>query len=149
MGIVQMIGRTLNRMHLTSLTRHITAIVVTKYGCIRNNSEIVQKIDPTVKNLVESTKKGKHELEPNHSHYILLDDGTRHQYRGIQDRLSVLMKTISEGKNMEKNSIHNDLDTSNQIPAVTLLVEGGKDSFMSVYYSLKHGIPVIIVKVRT
>ncbi|CAF0987789.1 unnamed protein product [Adineta ricciae] len=149
-GVVQMIGRTLNNMHLTSLTQHITAIAVTKYGCIRNNSDIVQKIDPQAKEYEESTRKGKHDLEPNHSHYILLDDGTRHQYRGIQDRLSVFMRTISKGKNMERDSSRNlnrsGLDTSNQVPAVTLLVEGGKDSIISVYHSLKNNIPVIIVK---
>ncbi|UJR16633.1 hypothetical protein I4U23_003533 [Adineta vaga] len=135
-GIVQMIGRALNKIRLTRFEENITAIAITKYGCITNDSKIIQKIEPILKGHSEPRKRGKHGLEPNHSHYILLDDGTRYQYQGMQDRAPVLMKTISYGQNSQTDSI----------PAITLLVEGGRDSILSVYCSLFYGIPVIIVK---
>jgi len=43
-GIVQMVGQALNKIRLTSPGEDITAIAVTKFGCIRGDSIIIKDI---------------------------------------------------------------------------------------------------------
>jgi hypothetical protein len=43
-GIVQMVGQALNKIRLTSPGKDITAIAVTKFGCIRGDSSIIKDI---------------------------------------------------------------------------------------------------------
>jgi hypothetical protein len=46
-------------------------------------------------------RKGEHGLEPNHSHYILLDDGTKRRYEMIEKCVPNLMKIISTGQSSQ------------------------------------------------
>ncbi len=91
-----------------------------------------------------------------HTHYILLDDGTKRNYIGIEDRLSALMDAISKGRseqamqgtNIPVESVIIEVLQNYLVPAVTLVVEGGLDTIKSMFHSLCFGIPVVLINVN-
>ncbi|CAF2673374.1 unnamed protein product [Rotaria sp. Silwood2] len=70
----------------------------------------------------------------NHTHFILLDDGTLQSYN-IGDYRTRLAKTIANGR--AKQNL--------PIPIVSVLFEGGEDSIRSIYNDLRRNIPIIII----
>ncbi|CAF4529344.1 unnamed protein product, partial [Rotaria sp. Silwood2] len=70
----------------------------------------------------------------NHTHFILLDDGTLQSYN-IGDYRTRLAKTIANGR--AKQNL--------PIPIVSVLFEGGEDSIRSIYNALRRNIPIIII----
>lgn len=79
-------------------------------------------------------------LDPNHTHFILIDDGYR----------SAFNPTVADYRAKLERKIAAPLDTSRPemrglgIPVVQVLVEGGFDSIDNVYESVTRGIPVVI-----
>lgn len=80
------------------------------------------------------TEKGQQALEPNHTHFLLLDDGTYFGY-DIGDYRTRLVKQISS---------HDD----RAVPTVTIVVEGGPDTLTAIYNDLKNEIPIVLIAVR-
>ncbi len=138
-GIVQLIGQAIRKRKLTKPHEKAVAIGVCNYGCVKNlndfqRSEHLESFSPDV----EQSRPGDRNLEMNHTHFILLDDGTIRHY-GIGDYRSRLTNTIANGRTKQ----------SLPVPAVTLLFEGGEDSIRSIYNDLRRNIPVIIVHVSS
>lgn len=74
-------------------------------------------------------------LDPNHTHFLLVDDGTEGKF-GIEIEFrSALERFISD---IESDGI--------KIPVVLVVVEGGPGTIKTVQKSLEKGTPVVIVK---
>ncbi|XP_059174640.1 transient receptor potential cation channel subfamily M member-like 2 [Physella acuta] len=73
-------------------------------------------------------------LNPDHTHFIFVDDGYRYRYGGVADFRSKFEKKIASGL-AEKGL---------EIPLVLLLVEGGTDAIQDASVSLAQGIPVVV-----
>ncbi|CAG5125692.1 unnamed protein product [Candidula unifasciata] len=72
-------------------------------------------------------------LNPDHTHFIFVDDGYRARYGGVAKFRSGFEKKIAQ-----------DTDGGLGIPVVLLLVEGGTDAIQDVSASLSQGIPVVV-----
>ncbi|CAF4612367.1 unnamed protein product, partial [Rotaria sp. Silwood2] len=83
---------------------------------------------------VSQLRSNQQSLEMNHTHFILLDDGTLQSYN-IGDYRTRLAKTIANGR--AKQNL--------PIPIVSVLFEGGEDSIRSIYNDLRRNIPIIII----
>jgi transient receptor potential cation channel subfamily M protein 2 len=71
-------------------------------------------------------------LEPNHTQFILIDDGTKHQYGGEFAFRARFEKAISG----ESFTLENNLqDSSDSVPVVLLVIDGGRDT-------IKKGFPL-------
>ncbi len=104
-GIVQLIGQAIRKRKLTKLHNKIVAIGVCNYGSVKNINDF-QRLEQIEKvkrpsatheeNLVNvnQTHSGEQSLEMNHTHYILLDDGTL-RYYNVGDYRTRLVKTIA------------------------------------------------------
>ncbi|CAF1095367.1 unnamed protein product [Didymodactylos carnosus] len=113
-----------------------------KYGCIKDFEKLKKpKHDENQPNNahnvpsrggeeVQPRQRGEQDLEMNHTHYILLDDGTLRQY-DTEDYRTRLVQEIA-----------NDISI---VPTVTIVVEGGRDTIKNMYYDLRRNIPVIII----
>ncbi|CAF1206439.1 unnamed protein product, partial [Didymodactylos carnosus] len=135
-GIVQLVGRAIRKSKLINFNRTITAIGLPKYGCIKNvekltnaNHQNAQSDNSTSEN---EHRKGERDLEPNHTHYIFLDDGTLRRY----DTQDYRTRFVCELSNTQ---------AALPVPAVTIVVEGGIDTITNMYYDLKNDIPVVII----
>lgn len=127
---------------------------------------------PATYTLIPGTEGNEKCLDPNHTHFLLVDNGTTNQnglevkFRDELERQIANTKTgNSQGSLYEKwrqtfstkiqsllqfffnlqNLILLIADVN--IPMIRLLIEGGRDCLESVQTSIRSGIPVIVVKV--
>ncbi|KAK7091956.1 hypothetical protein V1264_009572 [Littorina saxatilis] len=75
-------------------------------------------------------------LDHNHTHFLLVDDGTERQPGGEIDFRSDLEKYISTQKKDSQDV---------KIPTVLVVVEGGVNTLKTVRKSLKRGSPVVVI----
>ncbi|XP_072177786.1 transient receptor potential cation channel subfamily M member-like 2 [Diadema setosum] len=73
-------------------------------------------------------------LNPDHTHYILVDDGRKNRYGGNADLKAKLEECI--GMPTSEGGLG--------VPVVSIIVEGGTDSIHSVLNSVRHGTPVVL-----
>ncbi|CAF0816739.1 unnamed protein product [Adineta ricciae] len=146
-GVAQLVGEAISQVRLTHLkTKQLTAIGLCKWGCVSNKEQVLRsrteeldekfadKSTPSMKKKTRQRFSGEHDLEMNHTHYVMLDDGTIREYN-IGDYRTRLV--VHLGRLQHKNDVF--------VPVVTLVVEGGKDTLKNVYYDLKSNVPVVIV----
>ncbi|XP_038076672.1 transient receptor potential cation channel subfamily M member-like 2 isoform X3 [Patiria miniata] len=84
------------------------------------------------------TKKPKGVLlDPNHTHFILADNGTEGKF-GVEIKLRAKMeKEISEQKMSGVANV--------SVPVVCVVVEGGPNTIATVYEAIMNGTPAVIV----
>ncbi|CAF1189094.1 unnamed protein product [Rotaria sp. Silwood1] len=144
-GIVQLIGQAIRKRKMTKPDDRTIAIGVCNYGSVKNmkdfqRSEHIELLNNSSSSRNQESKSvtqlrtGQQSLEMNHTHFILLDDGTLQSYN-IGDYRTRLAKTIAKGRAKQTLSI----------PIVSVLFEGGEDSLRSIYNDLRSNIPVIII----
>ncbi|WAR20827.1 TRPM3-like protein [Mya arenaria] len=73
-------------------------------------------------------------LNPDHTHFIFVDDGYRVQYGGVSGIRAQLEQKISQPES----------EGGLGIPLVLVVVEGGVDSIKDACKSLEHNIPVVV-----
>ncbi|XP_041370086.1 transient receptor potential cation channel subfamily M member 1-like isoform X2 [Gigantopelta aegis] len=73
-------------------------------------------------------------LNPDHTHFIFVDDGMRNRYGGVADFRAKFEKLISAPA----------AEGGKGIPVVLVVVEGGYDAITDASQSLKEGIPVVV-----
>ncbi|UJR27965.1 hypothetical protein I4U23_009223 [Adineta vaga] len=91
--------------------------------------------------VVKEKQKKRCDLEANHSHFLLFDDG--------QPNADSVLPLRAE---IETRSRHNTIDTVTEgaaeslIPIVMVLVEGGPSSVRTICQALESNTPVVVVK---
>ncbi|XP_071482950.1 transient receptor potential cation channel subfamily M member 2-like, partial [Diadema antillarum] len=81
-------------------------------------------------------------LDPNHTHFILVDNGTIDQF-GVEIKLrGMLEKEISEQK---LSSGPKDNAKSVSVPVVCVVVEGGPNTIQTAYEAIMNGTPAVVV----
>lgn len=88
---------------------------------------------------VKRTEKGRCELEPNHSHFLLFDA------ESITAQDILLQRTEIEQHLRHINQTLNGCD--NLTPIVMVLLEGGALSIRTVCHALESNVPLVVVKV--
>ena len=82
------------------------------------------------------------ELEPNHSHFLLFDDGQAKAANVLQLRAEIESRSRQVTTDAETEGT-----TATQIPIVMVLVEGGPSSIRTICEALEANTPVVVVKV--
>ena len=81
--------------------------------------------------------KGAVPLDPNHSHFVLVDNSQLNTFRGeIEFR----------GK-LESAIVKYSPDEAGNVPIVVLVLEGGPGTFGTVLNSVRNGSPCVFVEV--
>ncbi|CAF1094081.1 unnamed protein product [Adineta steineri] len=145
-GIAPLVGQAANKFKLTNLDQRITTIGLCKYGSIKDVERLIksdkgnneQQTKKPNEELDDSTEKkresGQHDLEMNHSHYLMLDDGRFRSYdtKDYRTQLCIHLAKLKQ-------------ETDFPLPVVTIVVEGGIDTIRNIYYDLRDDIPVFII----
>ena len=108
-------------------------------------------------------------IDPNHTHFILLDDGggpnnkdggkDKHSVRAdltlqLRAEIEQAARTFNkqgQSKRLSPFAVSIELSLRkivHKIPIVQLLIEGGPSSVLTVYESVKQRTPVIVIQVR-
>ena len=101
--------------------------------------EFISKDDSDLKiepNLI-SMSKFIPKLNPYHTHFILVDDGSNYESG----------REIKFRTRLEDRLRIGDLDNFLQIPIVLIVVEGGENTLKTIAESVEKGIQVLIFKV--
>ncbi len=120
------------------------------------------------------TSAGDSLLDPNHTHFILVDDGSDSKY-GTEIKLRTkLVSELKRGKSLRyyeqrrerfNNKLGQSMNNSNafseksedcseeevddSIPMILIVVQGGPNTLSTVTESIKEKIPILVLVVRT
>ncbi|CAF4840745.1 unnamed protein product [Rotaria socialis] len=145
-GIVQLVGQAIHKVKLTNPKRQITAIGVCKWGSVKDVEKLTEPPHTRKQRAndrhcyndgdekLKKRESGERDLEMNHSHYLMLDDG-RLRYYDIGDYRTRLCAHLGK--------LEHDYDFP--VPVITIVVEGGRDTITNIYNDLRANIPVVII----
>ena len=87
-------------------------------------------------------------MEPNHTHFLLVDDKTENSF-GVEIDFRVKFEAeIRRGLSLENYKSGSVLNERSKIPMVLIVVQGGPNSLLLVEKSIKENIPILVLAVR-
>ncbi|XP_060552910.1 transient receptor potential cation channel subfamily M member 2-like isoform X4 [Ruditapes philippinarum] len=147
-GVMQFVGEAV-RDHLITLgssENNIVALGIATWGCIANrealDGEGDEGIFPATYSLEDvSEVKGRDvPLDHNHTHFMLVDDGTEGKFGAEIEFRSTFERYVSEKVETgvaESQSVN--------VPVVMLVVEGGVNTMKTVWQAVQQNIPVLVL----
>ncbi|XP_036355031.1 transient receptor potential cation channel subfamily M member 4-like [Octopus sinensis] len=137
-GVAKHIGKAIHDNEAGK--KKVVTIGIASWNCVQNKESLVNEegswpANYEIKDDIYSTTSA---LDPNHSHFILVDDGTE-ETLGVEAKFR---------KKLEHKISQNRIpETRFKVPAVVVLVGGELETLKSVSDSISRNIPVVIVKV--
>nr|KAI8744050.1 transient receptor potential cation channel subfamily M member 2-like [Biomphalaria glabrata] len=139
-GVMKHVGEAVRDFGLTSQGR-VTTIGIATWGCVQNKELLIRKDEdsnhPVEYSIHGEVKPKQSFLDPNHSHFILVDNGTQHQFTVEIPFRAKLEEAIS------KRKTGTDAIT---VPVCLLVLEGGPGTLETVYSALKSTTPTVVIK---
>ncbi|CAF1221434.1 unnamed protein product [Didymodactylos carnosus] len=96
---------------------------------------------------LEDEKPDSAPLDPNHTHFIILDDqyGTNEDWKNIHPvRSDLILKLRAEIEQAARKI--NSQGQATSVPIVQILAEGGASSILTVCKAVKSGTPLIVIE---
>ncbi|KAM7132576.1 transient receptor potential cation channel subfamily M member 2 isoform 3-T3 [Molossus nigricans] len=142
-GVMKQVGEAVRDFSLSSSYNEgeVVTIGIATWGTVHNREGLIH---PTggfpAEYIVDEEGQGHLTcLDSNHSHFILVDDGTHGRY-GVEIPLrSKLEKFISE-QTKERGGV------AIKIPIVCVVLEGGPGTLDTIYNAITHGTPCVVVE---
>ena len=147
-GVMKLVGEAVNEgQFLVSdgarMRRGLKAIGICAWGYTHNNQTLINQVPAEFHKVrynsnVEIRHKKSPPLSPDHTHFLMVDDGYRNRYfgaGGIREFISAFEKML--------------MDPSPKglgVPVITLLLEGGTDAIFEVKDNLESGQPCVVVE---
>eukprot|EP00794_Sanderia_malayensis_P009478 gene9478-10468_t len=146
-GVMKHVGEALQEVSRETILpandeerRYVPCIGIASWGIVGHREKLVQTSNTAFEYfMLNSMKKSGAYLDNNHTHFILVDDGTVGKY-GIEIEFrSKLENKIMERKEFKKNDHH--------LPGVLLVLGGGPNTLKQVKEALTqdHPIPVVVI----
>ncbi|KAG9349264.1 hypothetical protein JZ751_027707 [Albula glossodonta] len=142
-GVMKHVGQAVRDYALSSscTENQIVAIGVATWGIVLNRQVLVnpEGCFPAYYSLDEKSQGRLSCLDDNHSHFLLVDDGTHGRY-GVEIELrSKLEKLISE---LPLGNRANGV----KIPVVCVVLDGGPGTLDTIYNAMLNGTPCVILE---
>ena len=149
-GCMKLIGETVKEGQFlvsdgSKMRRGLKAIGLCSWGYISNAESLVNKTSSEFNKVVynsnaEIKKHVKPPLDPNHTHFLMVDNGRDFQHFDV--KMGGVTQFITEFERMVREPEPRGLG----IPIITLLLEGGTDAIFKVKDSLEQGQPCVIIE---
>ncbi|XP_064643438.1 transient receptor potential cation channel subfamily M member-like 2 isoform X2 [Lineus longissimus] len=143
-GVMKYVGQAVKEFELSQTSKaKVTAIAIATWGCVQNRELLIDKhgkwpaeyrMEP-----YDNKKEPGSALDNNHSHFILVDNGTQHQFGVEINFRGQLEGAISK---MKTNTGHDAIS----IPIVCVVLEGGPGTLETVKSAVENGTPAVIVR---
>ena len=147
-GVMKLIGETIKEGQYlvsdgTKMRRGLKAIGLASWGYTANNMDLINGNPMEFSKVpynsnVEIKRNVKPPLDPNHTHFFLIDHGKNNKFY----EATGISNFINDFEKMLRDPAPRGLD----IPIITLLLEGGTDAIYKVKDSLELGQPCVIVE---
>ncbi|XP_059823427.1 transient receptor potential cation channel subfamily M member 2 [Hypanus sabinus] len=142
-GVMKYVGEAVRHCNMTSShkEKQIVAIGIASWGIVHNRESLVdtQGKFPATYYLDEANQGRLTCLDHNHTHFILVDDGTNGRY-GVE----ISLRTHLE-KYISKQRIGTE-DVGIEIPIVCVALEGGPGTLSTIHSAISNGTPCVIVE---
>ncbi|XP_048780497.1 transient receptor potential cation channel subfamily M member 2-like isoform X2 [Ostrea edulis] len=143
-GVNRYVGEAIRDYWLTTTSTVPTVTLgITTWGCVKNREDLNDAFGsglwPATYTVTPASDRIEKCLDPNHTHFILVDNGTNNQPGAEVKFRATLERAIA---NIKTGNSQDDV----LVPMIKLLIEGGLESLESVQESIRNEIPVVIVK---
>ncbi|KAK3605981.1 hypothetical protein CHS0354_019660 [Potamilus streckersoni] len=141
-GVMKHVGEAVKDYGLTTTNQKpVVAIGIAPWGVIQNRDALTNEKGawPAGYRIEENLNSKESFLDPNHSHFILVDNGTQHKFATEIPFRAELEREISE---MQTDTG----DDAVSVPIVILVLEGGPGTLETVQNALMQNTPAVIVK---
>ncbi|CAG5118818.1 unnamed protein product, partial [Candidula unifasciata] len=141
-GVMKHVGEAVRDFGLTSEGRVIT-IGIASWGCVQSKEQLISadcqgKWPASYR--IDSKEKAKESfLDPNHTHFILVDNGTQHKFTVEIPFRAKLEEAIAA----QKTDTGADAVS---VPICLLVLEGGPGTLQTVHLALNSGTPTVVIK---
>ncbi|KAK7475589.1 hypothetical protein BaRGS_00033178, partial [Batillaria attramentaria] len=154
-GAMKHVGRVVRDCNLTR-EQPVTAIGIATWGCVYNRKQLESngggnwpvhyEVDVDDSELRDETL-----LDPNYSHFILVDDGTERKFgREIEFRTNleqmISKQIITSDEQVTENRPTSYTPSGTNVPVALLVLEGGPKTLETVQQALDNTTPVIVIK---
>ncbi|CAF1272530.1 unnamed protein product [Adineta steineri] len=141
-------------------SRPVHLIGIAPWGCVSG----VEQLDVHGTNVIyaksRTDENNEIPLEPNHTQFIFIDDGTKYQYGGEIQFRNQFEKSIAGESFVTLNNQHDSSDKTHSedkstssysqldsVPVVLLVLDGGLETIQKVHESvIKNKIPVVLLE---
>ncbi|XP_048362343.1 transient receptor potential cation channel subfamily M member 2 isoform X1 [Sphaerodactylus townsendi] len=142
-GVMKQVGEAVRGFSLTSSYKEgeIVTIGIATWGTVHNRNSLICPMGsfPAEYVLDEESQGNLSCLDSNHSHFILVDDGTHGKY-GVE----ILLRTKLEKFISEQTKVKEGVAI--KIPIVCVVLEGGPGTLDTIYNAITNGTPCVIVE---
>ncbi|XP_033724836.1 transient receptor potential cation channel subfamily M member-like 2 isoform X2 [Pecten maximus] len=143
-GVMKHVGESVRDYGLTSVSSTpVVAIGIATWGVIQNKQELISKDGngkwPARYRIEKESKVRESSLDPNHTHFILVDNGTQHDF-GVE---------IPFRAQLEQTVANMKTDTSKDavsVPIVLLVLQGGPNTLQTVKQAVANNTPIVVVE---
>ncbi|NXU57450.1 TRPM2 protein, partial [Turnix velox] len=142
-GVMKQVGEAVRDFILSCSRkeREIVTIGIATWGTVYNRDSLICPMGgfPAEYVLDEENQGSLSCLDSNHSHFILVDDGTHGRY-GVE----IPLRTKLERFISEQTKVKGGVDI--KIPIVCVVLEGGPGTLDTIYNAITNGTPCVIVE---
>lgn len=140
-GVMKLVGEAVRDYSAAHGSRKkVTAIGIAPWGCVSQKNLLINDGNYTVDyQEPKRIKANETTLDPNHSHFLLVDNGTQHKFATEIPFRAKIEKAISE----MKTDTGQDAVT---VPVVCVVLEGGPGTLETVKSAIQNGTPSVIVE---
>ncbi|XP_028446835.1 transient receptor potential cation channel subfamily M member 2 isoform X4 [Perca flavescens] len=141
-GVMKHVGQAVRDYALSSTMQgQIVAIGVATWGIIHNREALVHSEGGFPAHYVMDTESqgGLSCLDNNHTHFLLVDDGTQGHY-GVEIELRSRLEKCISGKHLGNEESHMT------IPVVCVVLDGGPGTLNTIYNAMLNGTPCVILE---
>uniref|UniRef100_A0A8U8BSN4 Transient receptor potential cation channel subfamily M member 2 n=1 Tax=Geospiza parvula TaxID=87175 RepID=A0A8U8BSN4_GEOPR len=142
-GVMKQVGEAVRDFMLSCSHKEgdIVTIGIATWGTVYNRESLVCPMGgfPAEYVLDEENQGSLSCLDSNHSHFILVDDGTHGRY-GVEIPLRTRLEKFISEQTKVKGGV------AIKIPIVCVVLEGGPGTLDTIYNAITHGTPCVIVE---
>ncbi|XP_069120927.1 transient receptor potential cation channel subfamily M member-like 2 isoform X1 [Argopecten irradians] len=143
-GVMKHVGESVRDYGLTSASSTpVVAIGIATWGVIQNKQELISKDGngswPARYRIEKEARIRESCLDPNHTHFILVDNGTQHNFGVEIPFRAQLEQTVANMKTDEgKDAV--------SVPIVLLVLQGGPNTLQTVKQAVANNTPIVVVE---
>ncbi|XP_072021882.1 transient receptor potential cation channel subfamily M member-like 2 [Amphiura filiformis] len=140
-GVMKYVGEAVRDYQMVRRYEDVVAIGIITWGTLKQQRQLIDdrgKYPAHLSTRKHNDKNGVF-LDPNHTHFILVDDGTKGKFgAGLSLRVK-LEEMISTHVKVGTES------STTHVPVVCVILEGGPSTLRKAHAAITHGTPIVVV----
>ncbi|XP_056392757.1 transient receptor potential cation channel subfamily M member 2 isoform X2 [Hyla sarda] len=142
-GVMKQVGEAVRDFSIGSTNKNnkIITIGIATWGIVHNRNSLISTtgLFPAQYQIDEENQGSLSCLDNNHSHFILVDNGTNGKY-GVEILLRAKLEKFISEQTKEKGGV------AIKIPIVCVVLEGGPGTLDTIYNAISNNTPCVIVE---